>query len=487
MKILFVDIDTLRPDHMGCYGYGRATTPVMDRVAAEGCVFEKYYTPNAPCLPSRAALVSGQYGIHNGIVGHGGTAADRMPEGYARSFKDEFSENNLFTVFKKAGFRTASVSSFAERHSAWWFNAGFDETYNLGKSGNEIAPAVTEAAEDWLKRHKDQDNWLLHVHYWDPHTPYRTPVSYGDPFKDQPLADPWITEEVFREHRMHVGPHSAREIGMFDDSHPAGLPRHPGEIKTWDEMKTFMDNYDTGVKYTDDHVGRLLDLLKKQGQYDDTAVIITSDHGENIGELGLYAEHGTADETTCRIPMIIKWPGKKGGIRNDAYHQNIDLAPTVAEMFGVKPWDKWDGTSFLAALDGENVGRDHVIINQCAHVCQRAARWDKYLYIRSPHTGYHQFDDEMLFDIEADPHEQHNIARENPILCAIGAKLIQDWEYAMMSSSQTDRDPMWTVMREGGPFHSRGFLKDYLRRLRETDRAEGADWLEKRYKNEIDL
>lgn len=73
MRVIMFDIDTLRADHMGCYGYGRDTTPVMDSVAEQGVCFDRYYCPNAPCLPSRASLISGQYGIHNGIVGHGGT------------------------------------------------------------------------------------------------------------------------------------------------------------------------------------------------------------------------------------------------------------------------------------------------------------------------------------------------------------------------------------------------------------------------------
>ena len=79
MRIVFFDIDTLRPDHMGCYGYGRNTSPHMDSVAAEGIRFDRYYCPNAPCLPSRASLVTGQYGIRTGVVGHGGTAADLRP------------------------------------------------------------------------------------------------------------------------------------------------------------------------------------------------------------------------------------------------------------------------------------------------------------------------------------------------------------------------------------------------------------------------
>ena len=79
MRVLMFDIDTLRADHMGCYGYGRNTTPVMDEIAREGVRFDDYYCPNAPCLPSRASMISGQYGIHNGVVGHGGTAAGQGP------------------------------------------------------------------------------------------------------------------------------------------------------------------------------------------------------------------------------------------------------------------------------------------------------------------------------------------------------------------------------------------------------------------------
>ncbi|MEG1887236.1 MAG: sulfatase-like hydrolase/transferase, partial [Oscillospiraceae bacterium] len=86
MNILFIDIDTLRPDHMGCYGYSRNTTPNMDAVAAEGLRFENYYCSDAPCLPSRAALISGKFGIRNGVVGHGGTAADMCLRGADRGF-----------------------------------------------------------------------------------------------------------------------------------------------------------------------------------------------------------------------------------------------------------------------------------------------------------------------------------------------------------------------------------------------------------------
>ena len=86
MRILYLDLDTLRPDHLGCYGYLRNTSPNIDRIASEGVRFENYYTADAPCLPSRSALFNGRFGIHTGIVGHGGTAADLRLEGRDRSF-----------------------------------------------------------------------------------------------------------------------------------------------------------------------------------------------------------------------------------------------------------------------------------------------------------------------------------------------------------------------------------------------------------------
>ena len=85
MRVIMFDIDTLRSDHLGCYGYGRNTSPAIDSVAAEGVRFEDYYCPNAPCLPSRASLITGRYGIRNGVVGHGGTAADLRLQGESRN------------------------------------------------------------------------------------------------------------------------------------------------------------------------------------------------------------------------------------------------------------------------------------------------------------------------------------------------------------------------------------------------------------------
>ena len=244
-----------------------------------------------------------------------------------------------------------------------------------------------------------------------------------------------------------------------------------------------MDGYDCGIRYTHTLVGQILDLLRAQGIYDDTAIIITSDHGENMGELGIYSEHATADYPTCHIPFILKWPGGKKGISESGLHYNLDLLPTMAELLGVKPGANWDGDSYTKTVtDGENTGRDSLVISQMAHVCQRSARFGDWLYVRTYHDGFHLFDKEMLFDIRNDPHEQHDVKAEHPELCAVGAKIILDWHDEQMLKSDCPIDPMMTVLHEGGPYHARGHLDAYLKRLEETGRAEGAAKLREKYK-----
>ncbi len=484
MRVLFIDIDTLRPDHMGCYGYNRNTTPNMDQVCAEGIRFDRYYCSDAPCLPSRAALVSGMFGIRNGAVGHGGTAADRRLTGRDRSFSDIVDANNFHNIFRHAGMYTASISTFAERHSSFWFDAGFNECYNVGGCGGESGEKILPVALDWLERNKDRDNWFLHVHFWDPHTPYRAPMSFGEPFKEQPL-DNWITEDVFEVHKKHTGPHCINELNMYNSNENPDTPRMPGSASDMAGLKRVFDGYDTGVLYCDSLIGQILDLLRQQGIYEDTAIIITSDHGENLGELGIYSEHGTADQPTCHIPMIIKWPGGQKGIRDSAFHYNLDLLPTMADLLGTEHGENWDGLSYSKTItDGTEQGRDSVIISQMAHVCQRSARFGDWLYIRTYHDGYHLFDKEMLFNIKDDPYEQHDLKDEHPELCAEGAKLILDWHDEQMMKSDSQIDPLWTVLREGGPFHARGHLDQYLVRLEQTGRKEGADLLRKKYHHE---
>jgi choline-sulfatase len=505
MRVLFIDIDTLRPDHLGCYGYQRNTSPNIDKIAEEGVKFENYYCSDAPCLPSRSALMSGQFGIHTGVVGHGGTAGDPRLEGSDRGFQSSYySKNCLPNLFRKQGFHTASISSFAERHSSWWFNAGFNEMRNTGECGMESGEKITAEAVRWIEQNAEKDNWFLHINWWDPHTPYRTPMDYN-PFENEPAPD-WITQDILDEHRKGPCPHGPREIMMYTSDPIPQYPKHQGEVKNMEEVKYFFDGYDCGVKYADEQVGIILDALKEKGvDIDDLAIIVTSDHGENLGELGVYAEHGTADDITCKIPMIIKWPGTLKGHTDKGLHYNLDLLPTLADLFKnsskkeamdakfIPGSDKnqepdWDGKSYCDSLTaGNDTGHDELIISQCSHVCQRAVRWDKYIYIRTYHDGYRMYPKEMVFDLDADPYEQNNLAAGRPDLCKEGAYRLFKWHDEMMFTQPDGytNDPMWTVIAEGGPTHAKGYLSDYCKRLEETGRGHCVPELKKLHPQEF--
>jgi len=485
MRVLFLDLDTLRPDHLGCYGYPRNTSPAIDRIAAEGVCFEHTYCSDAPCLPSRAALVSGQFGIRSGVIGHGGTAADMRLEGPARRFRSGFANNSLWMVFRKAGMRTASVSPFAERHSAWWFNAGFTEMVNTGKGGMESAEEVTPAVLDWLDRNAASDNWLLHANYWDPHTPYRAPESFGNPFAGEPLPA-WHTADVLERHRSLPGGHGAQEVNMWDNRvAPRYAARHLGEVRDMADWRRLIDGYDCGIRYMDGHIAQILERLDRAGVLADTAIIVTSDHGECLGELNCYGEHGTSDEICHRIPMIVRWPGARRGGRDTGLHYNLDLAPTLAELLKTPRWQGWQGSSYAPALlSGTDCGRDHLVLSQCCHGAQRSVRFGSWIYIRTVHDFFHLYPREMLFDLATDPHETNDLAAQRPDLCAQAARLLLTWQEDMLRGIPDGIDPLWTVMREGGPEHSRGHLKAYCERLQATGRGQHIAELRRRHPEE---
>ena len=132
------------------------------------------------------------------------------------------------------------------------------------------------------------------------------------------------------------------------------------------DLRRLIDGYDCGIRYMDEHIGQLLAALEEAGVMDDLAIIISSDHGENLGELGIYGEHGTADHITCRIPLIIRWPGGAQGGVDDGLHYNLDLGPTLAELLG-RPAAALGRRELRSAITRRaDCGREHLVLSQCA-------------------------------------------------------------------------------------------------------------------------
>lgn len=498
MRILYIDCDSLRPDHLGCYGYDRDTSPNIDRIAAEGRRFTNYYVSDAPCLPSRTALFASRFGIHTGVVNHGGLHATPRRQG-SRGFTSAPRYASWPRALSRAGVHTASVSPFPSRHDAWHVLEGIREYYDTGQSGHELASEVYAVAEEWLNDRASDDDWFLHVNFWDPHAPYDVPEEYGNPFADDPAPE-WLTQERIDEHREQYGPHSAGnpQSKGADWGDTWDLPRMPTEISSREAFRQWIDGYDVGIRYMDDHVGMLLETLADAGVLDETLVILSADHGENQGELNVYGDHHTADDKTCRVPLLMRGPGVEPGV-DDGLHYQVDLAPTVMDLLGEASPEGWDGRSFAAAVtDGADRGREFLVTSQGAWACQRGVRWDDWLLLVTSHHGMKEaLDDVMLFDLAADPHETTNLADDRPEVVERGRALLERWLAARHRETARGEnggdpeaeggtaDPLREVVREGGPFHVRGRLEPYAAYLRSKGLAEQANRLERAYADEV--
>jgi len=309
----------------------------------------------------------------------------------------------------------------------------------------------------------------------------------GNPFENDP-PPAWMTDEVRQATWDTYGPGCAQEPGG-NYCHPetnARWARMTAAIDSMDAYKHWIDGYDCGIYYADKMVGQLLDKLDAQGILDDTMIIVSSDHGENQGELSVYGDHQTGDHITNRVPLIIRHPqgvGGKGRV-DKALHYQFDYAATVIEMLGGTVPGTWDGVSFRDAFEKEEEsGRDFLVVANCAWACQRAARWDDYIMIRTFHSGFKNYPDIMLFNLAEDPHELNNLAGACPELVAQGLAKLEQWTTDEMRRSQRTVDPMWIVMREGGPLHARFTspqFANYKERLRQTGREEFAAELDRR-------
>jgi choline-sulfatase len=484
MRILYLDIDSLRPDHLSCYGYHRVTSPTIDALAAEGVRFENFYATDTPCLPSRTAFFGGRFGTNTGVINHGGAYADLPLQGPDRTFRTTFAEDALASVLRGAGYHTASISPFPNRHSAYQIWYGFTETYDTGKGGLENADEMYPPAKRWLEHNGKNDNWFLHLNFWDPHTPYDHPESYGNPFENEPISS-WLTQDIIDAQNASFGPHSACEVPGYDKHLPSEWRMGVGRIKNLSDAKTHIDGYDTGIHYVDSYIGKLIQDLKDLGIYDTTAIILCADHGENQGELNVWGDHHTADQATNRLPFIVRWPGitdAHAGTSKSGLHYHLDLTATLAELVGAALPKTWDGVSFAASLSStQDTGRDYLVLSQGAWSCQRSVRWGDWLMIRTYHTGQKNFPDYMLFNLKHDPHESTNLAASERAVLHEGLQKLDAWLAEQMPRA-TRGDPFWGVIAEGGPFHANEGSQDwltYLERLKATGRNEHAAKLEK--------
>lgn len=472
MRILYIDIDSCRPDHLGCYGYHRHTSPNIDNIARKGKIFNNCYVSDSPCLPSRTALFWAQFGYRSGVVNHSGMASQFIVPNRGFHLREKYF-TSLPSTLAQAGYHTCSISSFMDRHSAWHVTQGFREIRDNGHHGHEIADEVSNLAIPWLQENASKKKWFLHVNFWDPHRPYQTPESWGNPFKHDP-PPAWPDKETIKKHFSSYGPYSASEPLGHGCSGKKPSARETAQIRNLEEFKHTIDGYDCGIRYADHHIGQLFEALNNAKVLDDTLIIISADHGECQGEHNTYGGHIMANHATHRVPLIMSGPGVTKGKADNQLIYQFDLASTLCQMTGAHIPDSWDSLPFTPALKGESwKGRPYLVLSHGTATCQRSVRTEDWLMTKTYHNGHKPLPDLALYDIAKDPHETKNLAADHTEVVRKCFTLMDEWKNKMKPASCA-QDPFLTVLKEGGPHQVRYQTEEYPKYLNKVGKTEAA-------------
>lgn len=336
-KIIIISIDTLRADHLGCYGYYRNTSPHIDNLTQESMFFQYAFAPISYTAPSFASLFTSRYPSYHHIEFTNGRYD--FPEHIGPMLQQVLKNNGLATA--------AFVSTPVLNAKRTRFNEGFDiyddETYSLKtEKENEFlfrkGEITTKNALEWLDKNYMQD-FLLWVHYMDVHGPYNPPESYGGFFLHD---DFWSKNPILLERPKGYN-ETYRDV--VPDDYSPGIPNYQllnkkvdnsGNIISYEKnFDYYISQYDAAIKYVDDQIATIISTLKKIDIYDDTLFVIHSDHGEAFGENGVYFDHGaTVSLEQIHIPLIIKLPGERGGIYSHPVSL-LDLTPTILDFCGI--------------------------------------------------------------------------------------------------------------------------------------------------------
>ena len=332
-NILLITVDTLRADHLSSYGYGRETSPVIDRLAAEGVRFDQTAVQWPKTSPSFASIFTSTYPKDNDIVRKVGIP---IPCRF----------HMLAEALEQQGYTTHAVVANGALASDFFFDQGFEtyiETWKLepdaeGHDPNR-AEAVTELALGLLPKLEEAGKpYFLWVHYLDPHFPYEPPAEYRDRFQGDSMWQP--------EPKITIADKPTQQ--MMGIGQEQVLDGH-------DELAFYVARYDAEIAYNDAQIGRLLDGMKSRGLLDHTLTVFTSDHGESLGEHGYYFDHGRFSFQTClRVPLIFHYPGVLDPRVDAQPVELLDVSPTILEAAGVDlPGGVWmQGHSLTPRLRG---------------------------------------------------------------------------------------------------------------------------------------
>jgi arylsulfatase A-like enzyme len=378
--VLFL-VDTLRADHLGCYGYPRATSPRIDAFARESIQFMRTVAQASWTRPATASVLTGLYPQAHGVM----TLRDRLPS----------TVPTMAELLHARGYRTAGFVTNVNVAPAWGFQRGFDlyryfpedSTRPRVHAGiDEIEPQVFE----WLEQNHGQP-FFIYIHVTDPHAPYAPP----SPFAEQ-LADPTLQA-------------TAEDV----TARLQALKRHPNEASP-DDVRALQARYDGEVALIDTYFGRLLDELARRAVDDDTVVVFTADHGEEFFDHGGF-EHGrTLYTELLSIPLLLHMPQHGyAGIRSSVLARQVDVLPTVLELLDIARPPTLQGRSLLPVLQVSDDGEEALTQTSLASRDLEGLVTGPWKIVQASHRAANEAE---IYNTADDPQERNDQGTAFPVL-----------------------------------------------------------------------
>jgi choline-sulfatase len=459
INILFLMDDQHRGDAIGAAGATWLETPHLDRLAAEGVMFTRAYVSIPSCLPARTSILTGKSPWGHGILGY-----------YAPA---EFYQYELPRMFTEAGYRTHAVG---KNHFAPMRNTHGYETVMLEEGWHSViegapkcdyqqwfervAPALdmnatglhytdhrggryflftdslhathwtADRAVKFLRNYQGDRPWLLKVSFQRPHPPFDPPKRWHDHYQEVDIPLPVVSTWAEAKY--------GDMTGSLEEQTHATSGNFPKE-----EIMASLRSYYAGLSFVDEQLGRVIEALKKRGEYENTLILFTSDHGDMMGDHHMWRKCRPY-EGSANVPMILRWPESLGqvwqrGQTSDALVELRDILPTFLDVAGMAKPEEMDGASMFDVMRGKewrtvlDLEHSRIYEPDNAWVCLTDERY-KYIYYTL--TGQQQ-----LFDLKQDPDELADLAQQGQ-----QAALVEQWRQRMVEHLSV-RGPRW--VRDG--------------------------------------
>ena len=435
-NILLIAIDSIRADHMSCYGYERNTTPHIDRFAEGGTLFENTFSPHIPTTPAYASMLTGRdcFGTQVVALRHQGPLRAEAP--------------TAAEIFRGYGYNTTSVGFKGNPSSR-----GYDKYLEFDGWGSYATGRVPKAQNlnnatipELERLTAEGAPWFVTLRHMDPHAPYLPPQPYERMFYHGDECDP-----------------NNRSMDPVLDFKPFGT-----FFKSWmppgiSDKDYVIAQYDGAIAYMDACIQSIFTALEGMGVLDDTIIVVNGDHGETLYDHELWFDHHGIFDNVLHVPLIIRYPGAvPAGERISGFNQHKDLLPTLLDLAGLAEQAEtdgyqFDGQSLMSMVNGDVSSFDsEFYISECTWMRKHGWRTPGWKLMIALEPDFHFKPEIELFNLVEDPNEDNNLAEERPDVVAALRERMDAW-IAKREAETGFTNPMltqgdWHGHKGVGPF-----------------------------------